>query len=150
MVHVLKRWARAAVVALMFTAFCFAQRDSGVCYGQTPEGDQAREELDHAVRARIETSHPTFCARFGDGRTFDIQDEEIRLQGNVARISYLLVLFVSCEEGAPYEAIRLSETWVRNAKAWEWVAESTRGSSGEEEYWWAVYNRGSQSRFLSH
>jgi hypothetical protein len=79
----------------------------------------AREEIDRAIRSRIETLYPNYCRRFESGRVFDIQMEEIRMRGNAATVSYVLVLFESCEEGAPYEASRQKENWIRRTKGWE-------------------------------
>jgi hypothetical protein len=78
-----------------------------------------REEIDRAIRSRIETLYPNYCRGFESGRIFDIQMEEICIQGNAATVSYVLVLFETCEEGAPYEASRHKEKWIRRTKGWE-------------------------------
>jgi hypothetical protein len=79
----------------------------------------AREEIDRAIRSRIETLCPNYCRGFESGRIFDIQMEEIWIQGNAATVSYVLVLFETCEEGAPYQASRQKENWIRRSKGWE-------------------------------
>jgi len=84
-------------------------------FGQTVPQDRARAELDRAIRARLEGSYPDFCRRFGSGRIFDVLDEEIRIDGDTATVSYLLVVFDNCEEGAPYSGFRETETWIRRA-----------------------------------
>ena len=92
---------------------------------QTVPRERARAELDRAIRARLEASYPDFCRGFGSGRIFDVQNEEIRFDGNAATVSYVLVVFESCEEGAPYQAFRQTETWIRRAKAWKPVERCT-------------------------
>ena len=93
----------------------------GAAISRAAPEDHAREELDRAIRARMEALYSNFCRGFESGRVFDIQNEEIRFQGNVATVSYVLVVFESCEEGAPYEATREKEVWIRMAKGWEHV-----------------------------
>jgi hypothetical protein len=79
-----------------------------------------REEIDRAIRDRIATLYPNCRQSFEGGRIFDIQMEDIRVQGNSAIVSYVLALFENCEEGAPvYEASRHKEHWIRGAKRWE-------------------------------
>jgi hypothetical protein len=86
---------------------------------------RARQEIDRAIHARLEILYPDQCRELG-GQTFDLRKEEIRLQGNAASISYVLVLFETCEEGAPYEASRHKEKWVRTTKGWEPVEDDAR------------------------
>ena len=85
--------------------------------------DQCRrstQELEHALFARLELLHPDTCLRSG-GRTFAIREEENRFQGNLATVSYVLVLFETCEEGSPYEASPHKEKWAYKAKGWQFV-----------------------------
>jgi hypothetical protein len=81
---------------------------------------RSTQELDHALSARLELLYPNTCEG-SDGRTFAIREEEIRLQGNVATVSYVLVLFETCEEGSPYEASSHEEKWAHKAKGWQFV-----------------------------
>ena len=79
-----------------------------------------REEIDRAIRDRIEVLYANCRKAFEGGQIFDIQMEEIRIQDNSAIVSYVLVLFENCEEGAPiYEASRYKEHWIRRAKRWD-------------------------------
>ena len=81
---------------------------------------RSTQELDHALSARLEVLYPNTC-KGSDGRTFDIREEESRLQGNIATVSYVLVLFETCEEGSPYEASSHEEKWAYKAKGWQFV-----------------------------
>ena len=99
---------------------------------QTVPQDRARAELDRAIRARLEASYPDFCQGLGSGRIFDVQNQEIRIDGNTATVSYVLVVFESCEEGAPYQAFRETETWIRRTNAWKPVERCT-GPKGRED-----------------
>ena len=78
------------------------------------------QELDHALSTRLGLLYPNTCEG-SDGRTFDIREEESRLQGNIATVSYVLVLFETCEEGSPYEASSHEEKWAYKAKRWQFV-----------------------------
>ena len=99
---------------------------------QTVPQDRACAEQDRAIRARLEDSYPDFCRGFGSGRIFDVQDEQTRFDGNTATVSYVLVIFESCEEGAPYQAFRETETWIRRANAWKPVERCT-GPKGRKQ-----------------
>jgi hypothetical protein len=78
------------------------------------------QELDHALSARLELLYPNTCEG-SDGQTFAIREEESRFQGNVATVSYVLVLFETCEEGSPYEASSHEEKWAYKAQGWQFV-----------------------------
>jgi hypothetical protein len=79
-----------------------------------------REGIDRAIRDHFATLYQDYCRGFESGRIFDIQMEEIRIQGNSAIVSYVLMLFETCEEGAPLsEASRYKEHWIRRANGWE-------------------------------
>jgi hypothetical protein len=99
----------------------------------TCTGDQKEcEEIDRHIRDRINYLYPNYCGASESGRIFDIQMEEIRIQGNAATVSYVLVLFESCEEGAPYRTCPQKERWVRRAKEWE-CEESAKGTLGRDQ-----------------
>jgi hypothetical protein len=84
-----------------------------------PDRDQ-REEIDRAIRDHFATLYPNYCRGFESGQIFDIQMEEIRIQGKSAMVSYLLVFFESCEEGAPLsEVSRHEEHWIKGTNGWE-------------------------------
>ena len=84
-----------------------------------PDRDQ-REEIDRAIRDHFATLYQNHCRGFESGRIFDIQMEEIRIQGKSAIVSYALVLFETCEEGAPLsEVSRHKERWIRGTNGWE-------------------------------
>jgi hypothetical protein len=79
-----------------------------------------REEIDRAIRDHFATLYQNYCRGFESDRIFDIQMEEIRIQGDSAIVSYVLVLFETCEEGAPLsEASRHKEHWIRKTNGWE-------------------------------
>jgi hypothetical protein len=66
------------------------------------------------------------------GLRFDIEDEDIRLQGQVASVTYTLVEFESCEEGAAYDKSRHTETWIRKSAKWEKAEAELHGSAADE------------------
>ena len=73
------------------------------------------QEIDRAIRDHFATN---YCR--GSGRSFDIQIDEIRMQGKSAIVSYALVLFESCEEGSPViEVSQHKERWIRGTSGWE-------------------------------
>jgi hypothetical protein len=46
--------------------------------------------------------------------------EEIHIQGKSAIVSYVIVFFETCEEGAPLsEVSRHKEHWIRGTNGWE-------------------------------
>jgi hypothetical protein len=81
---------------------------------------RSTQELDHALSARLELLYPDTC-KGSDGQTFAIREEKSRFQGNVATVSYVLVLFETCEQGSPYEASSHEEKWTYKAKGWQFV-----------------------------
>jgi hypothetical protein len=84
-----------------------------------PDRDQ-REEIDRAVRDHFATFYQNDCQGFQSGRSFDIQMEQIRVQGKSAFVSYVVAFFETCEEGAPIsELSRHKEYWVRGTSGWE-------------------------------
>jgi hypothetical protein len=84
-----------------------------------PDPDQ-REEIDRAIRDHFAALYQNYCRGFESGRVFDIQTEEIRLQGKSAIVSYVLVFFATCEEGAPLSGVsRHKEHWIRGINGWE-------------------------------
>ena len=113
----------ASSLSRFLIAFCAIS--SAALFCQTTSEDRTRAELDRSLRARIEAWFPNLCRGFESGRTFDIQDEQIQIEGNIAKVSYVLVVFESCEEGAPYQASRETETWVRRANGWKRVERCT-------------------------
>jgi hypothetical protein len=66
------------------------------------------------------------------GLRFDIEDEAILLQGKAATVTYTLVQFESCEEGAAYDKGRRTENWIRKAEGWEIVETGLQGSATDK------------------
>jgi len=100
-----------------------AQKSKVVC--AQDRSRRARQELDRAIHARVEALYPDQCQGM-DGQTFNLRMGEIRIQGDAATVSYVLVLFETCEEGSPYEASRHHEKWLRTAKGWELAEDGER------------------------
>ena len=119
--------------ALCCPAFCHTVSDSET--QARASNDQSRQDLDHAIRARIEDWYQDnridLCRGLA-GMRFDIEDEEILLQRKAATVTYTLVQFESCEEGAAYDKVRRTETWIRKAEAWEKVEAGLQGSGADK------------------
>jgi hypothetical protein len=97
-----------------------AGADPNATVFQCARNRNRREEIDRAIRDRIATLYPNCAQAFESGRIFDIQMEEIRIQGKSAIVSYVLVFFETCEEGAPLsEVSRHKEHWIRGTDGWE-------------------------------
>jgi hypothetical protein len=110
----------------------------------TCTGDQKEcEEIDRGIRDRANYLYQNYCEPSESGRIFDIQMEEIRIQGNAATVSYVLVLFESCEEGAPYRTCPQQERWVRSIKEWEFK-ENAKGTL-ERDQTATVSSRGARA-----
>jgi hypothetical protein len=105
--------------ALLWAALCYPVAAQN--HVQVSEV-QARQQLDHAIRAHLEAWYQDnridLC--WGSaGLRFDLEDETILLHGETATVSYTLVEFESCEEGAAYDKDRRTESWIRKAEGWE-------------------------------
>jgi hypothetical protein len=93
--------------ALLFLSLWGSSAQASLC---APD-----QEIDRAIRDHFATN---YCR--GNGRSFDIQIDEIRIQGKSAIVSYALVFFESCEEGSPViEVSPHKERWIRGTNGWE-------------------------------
>jgi hypothetical protein len=82
-------------------------------------------ELERVLIKRLEILYPNMCPG-PDGQTFAIRKEETECQGDVAAtVSYVLVLFETCEEGSPYEALPRGERWAYRGKEWQFVEDDS-------------------------
>jgi hypothetical protein len=77
------------------------------------------DEIDRALRDHFATRYQNYCHSLESGRIIDIQTEDIRVQGKSAIVSYVIVFFESCEEGAPIAQVsRRKEHWTRETNGW--------------------------------
>jgi hypothetical protein len=82
-------------------------------------------DLERALTKRLEILYPNMCPG-PDGQTFAIRKKETEFQGDVAAtVSYVLVLFETCEEGSPYEALPRQERWAYSGKEWKFVGDDS-------------------------
>lgn len=93
--------------------------------------DQCRrppQDLEHALFARLKLLYPD-TSLGSDGPAFAIREEESWFQGNLATVSYVLVLFETSEEGSPYKASPHKEKWAHRAKEWQFVEDVSPSQS---------------------
>jgi hypothetical protein len=97
-----------------------APADSNAKVFRCASDQDQREEINRAIRDHFEALYQNHCQGFESGKIFDIQMEEIHIQGKSAIVSYVIVFFETCEEGAPLsEVSRHKEHWIRGTNGWE-------------------------------
>jgi hypothetical protein len=78
---------------------------------------KAHHEVEVALRAHMARLYADRCRGLA-GPSFELRIDSVHVHDDTAAVSYTLIVFESCEEGAPYESIQAQENWVRTGDSW--------------------------------